>query len=246
MDDAVFALGPNLPIPRLDRGVSALEAWGPHFYNLPADPLPTCRAWNSFSFSWQKAPTSGWSSWPGRWRPDVWGPGVRWPVGVWVGALGVASWVRVWVRIAPSVSSIFPTPCSPNSRPLLPRPRPRRALPPREVVSDVWWPRVARETAVGSVARLGRRPDWDRLTGVSFWPPSARPDSIRHCWSIRPCTTARSPAVPSWATRSSLPWRHTHWPPTAGGGGFFIVFATGGHIDKLPSNPSTTRAPLDS
>ena len=61
------------------------------------------------------------------------------------------------------------------------------------------------ETAVGSVARLGRRPDWDRLTGVSFWPPSARPDSIRHCWSIRPCTTARSPAVPSWATRSSLP-----------------------------------------
>ena len=39
---------------------------------------------------------------------------------------------------------------------------------------------------------------------------------------------------------------HTHWPPVAGEGGFFIVFATGGHIDRLPSNPSTTRTPLDS
>ena len=38
----------------------------------------------------------------------------------------------------------------------------------------------------------------------------------------------------------------THWPPADGGGGFFIVFATVGHIDRLPSNPSTTRAPLDS
>ena len=124
-------------------------------------------------------------------------------VGGWRGVLGSRC-----VRIAPSVSSIFPKLCSPNYHPLLPHPLPRRprlALQPLEVVSDVWWPRVARDKAVGSVARLRRRPDPDRLKGVIFWPPSARPYSIRQCSSILPCTTARSPAVPSWATRSSLP-----------------------------------------
>ena len=119
-------------------------------------------------------------------------------------------------------------------------------LPPREVVSDVWWPRAARETAVGSVARLGRRPDWGSAKRRFFLAakcPARFNKALLVNSPLYHCTISGSSFLGNTIISSMT--THTD-PPAGGGGGFFIVFATGGHIDRLPSNPSTTRAPLDS